>query len=198
MVKIAVEHPFKDVRRALKKKGYQAEMVTQITDTSYDVFVVRNQNMFTGSNIEGSLVETRGRSVDEIVDEVEERLQRAGKIAGNADASKSSSGGSFTKGVVTGAIVGAAAALLFTPKSGKQMQNVVKEQASSGNSDEDGTGKLSQVKEKATELAEQAKEQAADITTQAKEKTTDMKKQNENNESKEQKETEKQKNEKTQ
>ena len=197
MVKIAVEQPFKDVRRALEKKGYQTEMVTQITDPSYDVFVVRNQNMYVGSNIEGSLVETTGRSVEEIVAEVEERLQRAGKIAGSANASKSSSGGSFTKGVVTGAIVGAAAALLFTPKSGKQMQNVVKEQVSSGISDEDGTGKLSQIKEKATELAEQAKEKTADLTDQAKEKTADMKKQNENSESKEQNGTKKQKNEKT-
>lgn len=196
MIKIAVEHPYKDVRSALKKKGYQTEMVKQITDTNYDVFVVRNQSMFTGSDIEGSLVETRGRTVDEIIDEVEERLQRAGKIAGNANASKSSSGGSFTKGVVTGAIVGATAALLFTPKSGKEMQHVLNEQAANGNSNGDQTGKLNQVKEKAAELAEQAKEKATDITNQVKEQTTDPKEQNENKRSEGQEETEKKKNEK--
>jgi gas vesicle protein len=169
MVKIAVEQPFTDVRRALKKKGYQADMVKQVTDAiGYDAIVVRNQNAFAGSQIEGSLIETRGRSVNEIVAEVEERLQRAGKIAGTAYAEKSGSGSGFTAGIITGAVVGAAAALLLAPKSGKEMQVLVKEKIPSGNSD--GSGKLSQVKEKAADLAEQAKEKATGLTEQAKEK----------------------------
>lgn len=196
MVRVAVEHPFKDVRRALKKKGYQAEMVKQATDAvGYDVLVVRNQHTLTGSHAEGSLVEIRGRSVNEIVEEVEERLQRAGKIVGNADAAKSSSGGGFTTGVVTGALVGAAVALLLTPKSGKEMQSAVKEQISSGNSSEDENGKLNQVKEKTAEVANQAKEKATGITNQVKEKDDATKEQNKNGGSKDEEKQEKQKNE---
>ncbi|WKA55375.1 YkuS family protein [Planococcus shixiaomingii] len=146
MVKIAVEQPFADVRRALKKKGYQAKMVKQPTDAiGYDVCVVRNLDVFDGSHVEGSLVETRGRSVNEIVDEVEERLQRAGKIAGTADASKSSSGGGFTTGAVIGALAGAAAALLTTPKTGKELQSIMKEKT---------LEVTDQVKEKANEMKE--------------------------------------------
>ncbi|WKA59130.1 YkuS family protein [Planococcus shenhongbingii] len=162
MVKIAVEHPFTDVQRALKKKGYQADMVKRTIEAiDYDAIVVRNQNVFAGSRIEGSLVETRGRSINEIVEEVEERLQRAGKIAGTANAAKSSSSGSFTSGVITGALVGAAAALLAAPKSGKELQSTVKEKISGGNSDD--TGKLDQAKEKALQLTGQLKEKAMEI-----------------------------------
>ncbi|RLQ84926.1 YkuS family protein [Planomicrobium sp. Y74] len=196
MVRIAVEHPFTDVRRALKKKGYQAEMVKQTADAAgYDVLVARKQNTFTGSDAEGSVVETSGRSVNEIIEEVEERLQRAGKIAGHADATKGSSGGRFTTGVVTGALVGAAAALLLTPKSGKEMQSAVKEKISSGNSGEDGNEKLKQVKEKAGEVANQAKEKATEVTNQVKEKADVAKEQNGNGGSKEAEKPEKHKNE---
>lgn len=197
MVRIAVEHPFTDVRRALKKKGYQTEMVKQTADAAgYDILVARNQNTFIGSDVDGSVVETSGLTVNEIVEEVEERLQRAGKIAGNADAAKSSSGGGFATGVLTGALVGAAATLLLTPKSGKEIQSVVKEKISSGDSGEDGNGKLSQVKEKAAEKTNQVKEKAADTTNQVKEKAADMKDQKENGESKGQEKSEKQNNEK--
>ena len=198
MVRVAVEHPFKDVRRALKKKGYEAEMVKQTADAAgYDILVARNQNTFIGSNVEGSVVETSGLSVNEIVEEVEERLQRAGKIPGNANAAKSSSGSGFTTGVVTGALVGAAAALLLTPKSGKEMQSTVKEKISSGNSDEDENRKLNQVKEKATETANQVKEKVTDATKQVKEKAADRKEQNEDSGSKEQEKPEKQKSQQT-
>lgn len=174
MVKIAVEYPFKDIRQALQNKGYQADMVEQEADASvYDVIVVRDQRALNASSIKGSLVETRGRSVNEIVKEVEERLQRAGKIPGNADAAKSSSGsgGGFISGVLAGAIVGAAAALLTTPKSGKELQGMVKEKIPSGNSD--GDGAIGQVKEKAAELASQVKEKATETTSQVKEKATE-------------------------
>ncbi|TWT07680.1 hypothetical protein FQV26_07650 [Planococcus sp. CPCC 101016] len=199
MVKIAVEHPFTDVRSAFKKKGYQADMIKQATDAiGYDAVVVQNQNVFAGSQIEGSLVETRGRSVNEIVEEVEERLQRVGKIPGTADAAKSSSGGSFKKGVVTGALIGAAAALIFTPKSGKEMQHVLKEKVSSGTSDENKNTQINQIKEKVTDVVTQAKEQTTKVTDQVKEKITATKEQNEKDGSKEQEKSEKQENEKNQ
>ncbi|WP_052131563.1 YkuS family protein [Planococcus sp. CAU13] len=163
MVKIAVEYPFTDIRQALQNKGYQTDMVEQEADASvYDVVVVRNQYALNGSLIRASLVETRGRSVDEIVKEVEERLQRAGKIPGTAKAEKSASGGGgFTSGILTGAVVGAAAALLMTPKSGKEMQSLVKEKIPGGSSDGEST--LSQVKEKAAQTASQVKDKAMEM-----------------------------------
>lgn len=139
MARIAVEYPFTDIRQALEKKGYQADMVEQQADASvYDVIVVRNKNALNTSLIKGSLVETRGRSVNEVVKEVEERLLRSGKIPGTAKAEKSDSGGGFTSGMLTGALVGAAAALLMTPKSGKEMQSLVKEKIPGESSGGDG------------------------------------------------------------
>lgn len=184
MVKIAVEYPFMDIRQALQKKGYQTDMVEQEADAAeYDVIVVRNQDALNDTLIRGSLVETSGRSVNEIVEEVEERLQRAGKIPGTAEAEKSSSGGGFKSGLLTGAVVGAAAALLMTPKSGKEMQNLVKEKIPSGNSDGEGT--LSQVKEKAAETASQVKEKAAETASQVKDKAMEMKDKKSSDEQKE-------------
>lgn len=181
MVKIAVEYPFQDIRQALQNKGYQTDMVEQENDASvYDVIVVRDQRALNASSIKGSLVETRGRSVNEVVNEVEERLQRAGKIPGTAKAAKSSSGsgsggsgGGFMSGVLAGAIVGAAAALLTTPKSGKELQGMVKEKIPSG--DSEGGGTMSQVKEKAAEVTSQVKEKATETTSQVKDKANEMK-----------------------
>lgn len=165
MARIAVEYPFTDIRLALLKKAYDADMVHQEADASvYDVIVVRNQNALNTSSIKGSLVETRGRSVNEVVREVEERLRRTGKIPGTAKAEKSdSSGGGFKSGILTGALVGAAAVLLTAPKSGKEFQSLVKEKIPSGNSG--GTGKLEQVKEKAVQAAGQVKSKAMDLKT---------------------------------
>ena len=166
MARIAVEYPFTDIKQALVKKKYAADMVDPNADASvYDVIVVRNQHALNTSLINGSLVETRGRSVNEVVKEVEERLLRAGKIPGTAKAEKSESGGGgFKSGILTGAVVGAAAALLMTPKSGKEMQSLVTEKISSGNSE--GTGKLEKVKEKAMQAAEQVKGKAQDSKEQ--------------------------------
>lgn len=180
MVKIAVEYPFQDIRQALQNKGYQTDMVEQENDASvYDVIVVRDQRALNASSIKGSLVETRGRSVNEVVNEVEERLQRAGKIPGTAKAAKSSSGsgsgsgGGFMSGVFVGVLVGAATALLTTPKSGKELQGMVKEKIPSGDSDSGGT--MSQVKEKAAEVTSQVKEKATETTSQVKDKANEMK-----------------------
>lgn len=189
MVKVAVEHPFTDVRRALEKRGFQADMIDQKTDAvSYDVVIVRDHEDFADFRMSGSLIEARGRTVNDIVEEVEERLQRAGKIEGEAP--KTTSGSSFVAGLAAGAAAGAAAALLLTPKSGKEMQSIVKEklpsgggsQSESGQSSEGG-GKMSQIKEKATGAISQVKEKlpsggggsGAGITDKVKGKVTELK-----------------------
>lgn len=175
MAKIAVEQPFTDIQQALRTRGYKATMIDQDAQaTNYDIVVVRNIGGFDNHRFEGSLVEVSGRTLGEILDEVEERLQRAGKIQGKANAEKSDSGGGFFAGLISGAVIGSAAAFLFAPKSGKEMQTTVKEKLSSSDSSSDngGSGKLSQVKEKATGFANQAKEKATQATNQVKEKVS--------------------------
>ncbi|MGK7377571.1 YkuS family protein [Planococcus sp. 1R117A] len=173
MPRIAVEHPFTDIQLALGKRGYQADMLDQKEKAAkYDVLVVRNSESYDHLRFKGSLVEVSGSTVNEIVDEVEERLQRAGKIPGQPDAAKSESGSGFFAGLLSGAAIGSVVALLLAPKSGKELQVTVKEKLASSNSSGDGSGKLSQVKEKATDLANQAKEKATEATTQVKEKVS--------------------------
>lgn len=156
MVKVAVEHPFTSVRDALVQKGYRAEMLEQKTDApDYDVVVVRDQEDLTDFHMSVSLVEARGRTLFEIVEEVEERLVRQGKIQSPAPMaveheSDSGGGGSFIAGAVTGALIGAAAGLLLAPKSGKELQEEVK--AKTSDSSEKMSSSIEQAKEKADEL----------------------------------------------
>ncbi|WP_342388006.1 YkuS family protein [Salinicoccus bachuensis] len=176
MTRIAVEQPFTDVRQALKKKGYQADMIHQTTNPgAYDALVVRDRTVFGDSRVTGSLIETSGLSISEIVEEVEERLQRAGKIPGTADAEKSGSVCGFATGILTGTLLGGAAALLLAPKSGKEMQNTLKEKLPSGNSNKNSSGKLSQVKEKATDLTGQLQEKAETAKNQVREEISSAK-----------------------
>lgn len=178
MSKIAVEQPFTDIQQALRRKGYNADMIDQKEKgTNYDILVVRNLESYDEFRFMGSIIEVTGRTVGEVVDEVEERLMRAGKIQGVANAEKSSSGGGFFTGLISGAVIGSAAALLLAPKSGKEMQTAVKEKLASSESDSAGdkSGKLSQVKEKAAGLATQAKEKATQATNQVKEKVSSTK-----------------------
>ncbi|QHJ72170.1 YkuS family protein [Planococcus halotolerans] len=157
MVKVAVEYPFTDIRQALQKKGYQTDMVEMEADASiYDVIVVRNLNALSASFIKGSLVETGGRSVKEVVMEVEERLQRAGKIAGRANAERSGTGAGFKSGMLAGAAAGALAALMMAPKSGEELQRLLKEKISTG--DSEGEDSLNRIKEKAAQVKDKAME----------------------------------------
>lgn len=157
MVQIAVEYPFTDIRQALQKKGYQTDMVEMEADASiYDVIVVRNQHALNASFIKGSLVEARGRSVKEVVMEVEERLKRAGKIAGRADAEKSGTGAGFKSGMLAGAAAGAMAALMMAPKSGEEMQSLIKGKISAENSN--GEDSLNRIKKKAAQVKDKAME----------------------------------------
>ena len=178
MVKIAVEHPFTSVREALEKKGYQADMLEDKSDsTDYDVIVVRDQEDLADYHMSVSLVEAKGRTLYEIVEEVEERLVRGGKIQApqptEAERKESGGGGGFLAGAATGAVIGAAAGLLFAPKSGKELQEIVKEKATSSK-DQDGEssgGAMDQVKEKANQL----KDKTSGITEKAKGKADELK-----------------------
>lgn len=173
MVKIAVEQPFTSVKDALEKKGYKVDMLEEKTDSvSYDCVVVRDKEDLADFHMNVPLVEAKGRTLYDIVEEVEERLVRSGKITAPADQEK---GGMspFLKGAATGAVIGAAAGLLLTPKSGKELQGTVMEKA---------TGTLEQVKSKASGLTSKDKgadqsgggvsEKVKGVVGQAKEKTS--------------------------
>lgn len=179
MIKIAVEQPFTDVRQTLKNKGYQADMIHETTNPgAYDVLVVRHQDVFRNFRITGSLVETRGRTVNEIVEEVEQRLQRTEKVPYPMDTrKKTGSCGSFSIGILTGSLIGLGAALLLAPQSGKDMQDNLKESLPSGNNDKNASEKLSQVKEKANDLTGQLQEKAETAKNQVKEKISSVKEQ---------------------
>jgi gas vesicle protein len=217
MVKIAVEHPFTSIQEALKRKGYHAEMLEHKSESmDFDCVVVRDKESLADYTMNVPLVEAHGRTLYEIIEEVEERLVRIGKLdeqevmrhpgtTPDSGDDKSSAGG-FIAGAVTGAVIGAAAGLLLTPKSGKEMQQAVKEKVSkskddfddhSGETKEKLTEKLDQLKEKANEVkgqaseyTEKAKGQATDYTEKAKGKVDELKAKKE--EKKEEKELKKQ------
>ncbi|MGB6407542.1 MAG: YkuS family protein [Planococcus donghaensis] len=178
MAKVAVEHPFTSVREALEKKGYQADMLEDKADsTDYDVIVVRDQEDLADYHMSVSLVEAKGRTLYEIVEEVEERLVRGGKIqdpqSSETDRKESGGGGGFLAGAATGALIGAAAGLLLAPKSGKELQEIVKEKAVTLKEEnaEGSGGAIDQVKERANQL----KEKTNDIKETAKGKADELK-----------------------
>ncbi|ANU14344.1 hypothetical protein B481_2495 [Planococcus halocryophilus Or1] len=178
MAKVAVEHPFTSVREALEKKGYQADMLEEKSDsTDYDVIVVRDQADLADYHMSVSLVEAKGRTLYEIVEEVEERLVRGGKIhnpqSTETDHKESGGGGGFLIGAATGAVIGAAAGLLLAPKSGKELQEIVKEKAVTLKEEnaEGSGGAIDQVKERANQL----KEKTNDIKETAKGKADELK-----------------------
>ena len=182
MVKIAVEHPFTSVREALEKKGYQTDMLDDKSDsTDYDVIVVRDQEDLADYHMSVSLVEAKGRTLYEIVEEVEERLVRGGKIQApqptEAEMKEHNGGGGFLAGAATGALIGAAAGLLFAPKSGKELQEIVKEKVASVKEDdgEKSGGALDQVKEKANQLKDKTNDITEKATEKAKEKADELK-----------------------
>ncbi len=178
MVKVAVEHPFTSVREALMNKGYQADMLEDKSDsTDYDVIVVRDQEDLADYHMSVSLVEAKGRTLYEIVEEVEERLVRGGKISNpqptEIERKESGGGGGFLAGAATGVVIGAAAGLLFAPKSGKELQEIVKEKTATLKEEnaEGSGGAVDQVKDKVNQL----KEKATDYTETAKEKADELK-----------------------
>lgn len=177
MIKVAVEEPFVSVKEALEKKGYFAEMLQDKTDAmDYDCVVVRDLEDLADFHMNVSLVEAKGRTLYEIVEEVEERLMRGGIIP-ESDSSDEGGhkGGGFLKGAVTGAIVGAAAGLLLTPKSGKEMQETLKEKTAGSKEKLSGTveqvkGKVGTAKEKAADVSGKTKVKVDELKTKREEK----------------------------
>ncbi|MET3575362.1 YtxH domain-containing protein [Bhargavaea ullalensis] len=79
----------------------------------------------------------------------------------NDRGSEDEGGGGFLTGAIIGGLIGAAAALLLAPKSGKELRGDVSTQAVN-------------LKEKGIELSSVAKDKTADMTKTAKEKTSDL------------------------
>ncbi|WP_055105227.1 YtxH domain-containing protein [Paenibacillus ihumii] len=71
------------------------------------------------------------------------------------------SGSTFTKGLIIGALLGAAAALLYAPKPGRELRSDLSE-------------KLSAATDKSKEVAAVVGEKATDLAKNVTEKTTDL------------------------
>ncbi|GKV54682.1 hypothetical protein NCCP2222_06290 [Sporosarcina sp. NCCP-2222] len=77
MAKVAVENPFTDVKQALEEKGYQVEMFESDENVNgCDIGVVRALGDVNVDQFDFPVVSVEGRSVQDIVDSVEERLNR--------------------------------------------------------------------------------------------------------------------------
>ena len=81
--------------------------------------------------------------------------------------SENSSGGAFVAGFLVGALVGAAAAMLFAPQSGEETRLVIRDK---GIELKDRAGELSgEARRRAEEVQGQAKSRAQEIQTRVKE-----------------------------
>lgn len=76
----------------------------------------------------------------------------------------------FLVGVIVGGIIGAAAALMLAPKSGKELRTDLNTQASTLK--EKTSGYTDTAKEKSSDLTQQVKEKSSDLTHQVKEQST--------------------------
>jgi len=77
MAKIAVEEPFDDIQHALEEKGHQVTMFVNNSDIkNVDVGVVRHLNEFDEADSKIPLVIADGKSINDIVSEVEGRINR--------------------------------------------------------------------------------------------------------------------------
>lgn len=77
MAKIAVEKPFDDIKSVLEQKGHQVEMFVDNSGIKdVDLGVVRHLNEFDEAPSNIQLVIADGKSVDEVVKEVEDSLNR--------------------------------------------------------------------------------------------------------------------------
>ena len=78
----------------------------------------------------------------------------------------------FLLGVIVGGLIGAAAALMLAPKSGKELRTDLNTQASTLK--EKTSGYTDTAKEKSSDLTQQVKEKSSDLTQQVKEKSNDL------------------------
>jgi len=80
MVKVAVEESLTNVSEALKAKGYEVVMLKNETDAKgVDCCVVTGQDVnvmgIQDVAMEGSVIDARGLSADDVCREVEERIK---------------------------------------------------------------------------------------------------------------------------
>jgi len=77
MARIAVENPFDDVKVALEEKGHDVQMFENDENLNgYDIGVVRAISDVNVDQFDFPVVGIHGMSVQDVVDEVEQRLQR--------------------------------------------------------------------------------------------------------------------------
>lgn len=77
MAKIAVENPFDDVKQALEEKGHEVKMFESDEGLKgYDAGVVRALSDVNIDQFDFPVVSVEGRSVDDIVRDVEKKLNR--------------------------------------------------------------------------------------------------------------------------
>ncbi|SFE59537.1 YkuS family protein [Alteribacillus iranensis] len=169
MARIAIEQPFTDVRDELSRIGFEAEMLLNKTDApDYDCVVVRGIEDLTDMRMNTPLVEAKGRTVHDIIEEVKDKLERTGeireappsgkvsKIAKFASSGSSKTGESSGKSMVSGMLVGTALGVvtgfLLAPKSGKELRQQMNEKAG-------------QTKEQATVMTNKVRERSAATTS---------------------------------
>ncbi|MGG0669784.1 YkuS family protein [Sporosarcina koreensis] len=77
MAKVAVENPFDDVKLALEEKGHEVKMFESDENLNgYDIGVVRAISDVNVDQFDFPVVGIHGMSVQDVVDEVDKRLQR--------------------------------------------------------------------------------------------------------------------------
>ena len=75
MAKIAVEEPFEDIKQVLENKGHSVHMFVNNGDIKdSDIGVVRHLNEFNETKLDVPFVIVSGKSVEEVVNEVESTL----------------------------------------------------------------------------------------------------------------------------
>ncbi|MFC0332954.1 YtxH domain-containing protein [Paenibacillus sepulcri] len=85
-------------------------------------------------------------------------------------------GGSLVKGILIGGAVGAAAAVLLTPKTGKDMRETIRRKSSeiSGAARDHAVNIAGATRDTAVSLAEAARDRATALADQAKDKASDV------------------------
>ncbi|TLS35438.1 YkuS family protein [Pseudalkalibacillus caeni] len=168
MAKVAVEQPLTDVKQGLEENGFKVMLFQDEEKVQgYDCCVVRDSEDITAQGLDMPIVDARGRSVNEIVSEVEERLQR--RQGNDVKINNHSTMKQVTTGILAGSIVGATAALLYAPKTGKGLRSDIAEKTQSAR--EKTMQLTNSVKEKSSTI----KDSFSNKTKQAKNKVSEMK-----------------------
>lgn len=77
MARIAVENPFDDVKVALEEKGHEVKLFENDENLNgFDIGVVRAISDVNVDQFNFPVVSIHGMSVQDVVNEVEQRLQR--------------------------------------------------------------------------------------------------------------------------